>query len=387
MSINHLESSRAFKAKKTLRYLRLYGWNRTLWKVRSQFHWKRRFDQLPEMRDRSTKAHVGLIGCGNFGYSTIAYYLTRAYGPVLRGCMDVDIHRAASLFQDFRLDYYTDDAARILDDELIDLVYIASNHASHADYAIAALERGKSVHIEKPHVVSHDQLERLCAAIARSSGSVGLGFNRPHSRIGRIIRDTLRRQNGPAMLNWFVATHALAPDHWYFNAGEGGRIMGNLNHWTDFVYHCIPPESRFPVTITPVSPTESDGQLCVNYAFPDGSLAVITFSEKGETFEGVRERFSGHRGDALIFMDDFQRLIVEVGADKSDLSSRRRDHGHRAAVQYSYEASRTAPGDPKRLTLAYIWETANLFLKTKQALDTGMAQQAEAFSGGCGGAN
>jgi len=43
-----------------------------------------------------------------------------------------------------------DGRGKVIQDPAIDLVYVASNHASHADYAIAALEAGKSVHIEKP---------------------------------------------------------------------------------------------------------------------------------------------------------------------------------------------------------------------------------------------
>ncbi len=52
------------------------------------------------------------------------------------------------------------------------MIYIASNHASHAEYAIQALNTGKNVHIEKPHVVTEDQLERLCLAMSERKGKV-----------------------------------------------------------------------------------------------------------------------------------------------------------------------------------------------------------------------
>lgn len=380
MTIDYVKAPLGFKIRKAARYVRLYGINRTLWKARGQYHMRRTFDRLPEPRERNSKAHVGLLGCGNFGYSNIAYYLNKKYGRVLRGCMDRNIDRAASLFQDFKLDYYTDDAERILDDPGIDLVYIASNHASHAEYAIRALDNGKSVHIEKPHVVSFDQLDRLCAAMARSNGSVGLGFNRPNSRIGRLMREALAAQTGTTMLNWFIAGHAIDEDHWYFKQEEGGRVLGNLCHWTDLIYHCIPEEARYPITIKPTKAAKSDSDIAVTYTFADGSIAALTFSAKGHTFEGVRERFAAHRGNVLVFMDDFQSLIIETDAEKHDLSSRRRDHGHSAAIDYSYDASRTAPDDPVRLPVSYIWESGELFLKTKEALDTDTVQRVEAYS-------
>ena len=155
----------------------------------------KRYGRLPQTSsNKMNGSHVGIIGCGNFAFSNIAYYLNKKYGRVIRGAMDIDIHRAASLFESYNLSYYTHDAERIIQDPQIQLVYIASNHSSHAEYAIAALEHGKSVHIEKPHVVSDDQLVRLCEMMQRVGGKVALGFNRPGSPIGRKIKSELARR-------------------------------------------------------------------------------------------------------------------------------------------------------------------------------------------------
>ena len=137
--------------------------------VRGQFHHRARYDPLPARRRVPEAAgHVGIIGCGNYAFTTIAYYLRKEKGRVLRGVMDIDPHRAASLFERYGAAYHTTDAADVLSDPEIDLVYIASNHASHADYAVAAIVAGKAVHIEKPHVVDRAQLGRLMAAAERA---------------------------------------------------------------------------------------------------------------------------------------------------------------------------------------------------------------------------
>ena len=369
----------AFKAKKAVRYTRLYGMSRTLAKVRSHYHMKRRYDSLPAV-DRSVGGgrHVGILGCGKFAYATIAHFLARRHARVIRAAMDVDVDRAASLFERYGLAYYTDDAAEVIADPEIDLLYIASNHASHAEYAIEALDRGKSVHIEKPHVVSEDQLERLCAAMERSSGSVALGFNRPHSDIGRRIKAHLDAQRGAAMLNWFVAGHEIPPDHWYYAEEEGGRVLGNLCHWTDFVYQLIPAEQRFPVKITPTRGAQEDTDIAVTYTFADDSIAAITFSAKGHTFEGIRERFAGQRGDALITMDDFKTLEVQVVDDLHRTRHRFRDHGHERNILESY---RVARGEAPGCSPAYVWETGQLFLKTREALRAERSLVVEGFEG------
>src|SRR5215212_6209317 len=119
-----------FKVRKAARYVRLYGIRRTLIKIKGQYHGNKTFATLPAERTDRSGRHVGIIGCGNFAYAQIGYYLRKNYGPVVRGVMDPSIHKAASLFEEYDADYYTTEAKRIIDDPAIDLVFIASNHAS-----------------------------------------------------------------------------------------------------------------------------------------------------------------------------------------------------------------------------------------------------------------
>lgn len=56
----------------------------------------------------------------------------------------------------------------LLDDPTVDAIYIATPHSTHAAIAIAALESGKHVLIEKPMAVSAEQGRRIAAAAAAS---------------------------------------------------------------------------------------------------------------------------------------------------------------------------------------------------------------------------
>ena len=192
--------------------------------MRGQLHKKKKYTSLPAIRSTSNDdpRHVGIIGCGTFAYCVIAHFLSRNQGRVIRGAMDSNLERAASLFERYNLAYYTDQAERLIEDEQIDLIYIASNHASYAEYAIRCLERGKSVHIEKPHVANEDQLRRLCRAMQASGGRVNLGFNRPYSPIGSKIKQALDLQSGPAVYNWFVVGTTSRPGTGTTTRGKAG---------------------------------------------------------------------------------------------------------------------------------------------------------------------
>jgi predicted dehydrogenase len=378
------KQSTAFKVRKVLRYARIYGLSRTMVKVRAQRHMATTYAVLPAPNFRpGTRRHVGIIGCGKFAFSTIAYYLNKKAGPVIRAAMDVDLSRAASLFERYDLEYYTDDAERLLQDPQIDLVYVASNHASHAEYAIRALQAGKCVHIEKPHVVSEDQLIRLCNAMTESPGGVMLGFNRPFSRIGREIKTALDGQEGPALYSWFVVGHELPEGHWYLQKGEGGRVLGNLCHWTDFVLELVPAENRYPIQIRPTRAGRPDVDVAVSFIFGDGSIASISFAE-AESFEGVRETFAAHRGDVIIAMSDFKTAKIQRIERTTVIAPRFRDHGHEATILRSYGMVRPTESmaridAPRGRTVRYVWDTAQLFLKTQWALDEDQIVLVEPF--------
>jgi hypothetical protein len=187
--------------------------------------------------------------------------------------------------------------------------------------------------------------------------------------MGKIVGDVISSQPGPAMLEWFVVGHALEPNHWYFRQEEGGHVLGNLCHWTDFIYCLIPDPAKFPIIITPVRWKTADYHLAVSYLFGDGSIAVVTFSSKGDTFEGVRERFSAQKGDAIVYLDDFQRLRIDVGSSRRIWSPLFRDHGHEAAVCASYAMTGNVPNRFDGCSIDYLMGTGMLFLATKSALE------------------
>lgn len=368
-----------FKVKKVIRYCRMYGFSRTYVKVQAFRHAARTYERFPPSTPRLSIAQtIGLIGCGNYAFSNIAYYLTKHRGHVIGGCMDTNLHRAASLSRFYRTPFYTSDAAALIGHPQIRLLYVASNHASHAEYAIQALEQGKDVYIEKPHVVNDDQLRRLVHAMEHCPGRVYLGFNRPGSRFGRIIRDYLQKEDGTAVFNWFVAGHAIDPDHWYFQPQEGGRVLGNLCHWTDFLLTLAGP-AAFPVEIRPARAARSDVDLAATYTFGDGSIGVISFSAKGHTFEGVRERFCAHKGNCLLVMDDFSRMTVEVLDCKRHYRSRYRDHGHRDNILAAFDNAIGRQAYDREARLEHMANTAELFLRTRDSLERNAALTVQTY--------
>ncbi len=370
------KASLLFDVRKVVRYISLFGISRTLVKVKGRNHVKTiesfegRTWVNPACSDPETAArNVAIIGCGNFAFSNIAYYLSKHEPKFLRATFDIQKARSRSLCRSYGGAYAVDDVTDILRDTRIKMVFIASNHASHADYAIACIEAGKHVHIEKPHVVTQEQLGRLLAAMsANPEVKVYLGFNRPRSVLFKEIMEVLAHETGPLMINWFVAGHALSDDHWYFDAKEGGRVLGNLSHWTDLTVHLVSPEKAFPCTIIPARPADAKSEFMVSVIFADQSCAAITFSAKGNAFEGVREVLNVHKGNVLATLSDFQSLTYSIVERKMKHVLRHRDHGHEANIIHSLRGSLGSGEGEKR---SYVNDTARFVLAVREAIDSG----------------
>ena len=66
----------------------------------------------------------------------------------------------------------------MLADPTIDAVYVATPHHLHAEHAIAALEAGKHVLVEKPMALSTDECDAMVAAATRAELALGVAYYR-----------------------------------------------------------------------------------------------------------------------------------------------------------------------------------------------------------------
>jgi predicted dehydrogenase len=376
--MDYTKTTLKFKILKSIRYLKMYGIGRTFIKVRSQFHIKtdKNFSEnTSSWENKSIKKiaknkSIGIIGCGNFSFSNIAYYLKKENPNFLLCTYDINLDRSISLCQYYNGRIAYNNISDFVSDEQLKLVYIASNHSTHANYAIDCINAGKDVHIEKPTVVSYAQLEQLIEVI-KSNPKVKIfqGFNRPKSKLFLQLKSYLNKQGGPLMINWFVAGHEIPDDHWYFDESEGGRILGNLCHWTDLTLELIGHSNAFPCKIKNSSPPKSKSDFVISIEFADMSCAAITFSAKGHTFEGVKEILNIHRGNLLATLKDFQTLHLDIVDKKIIKKSFFRDHGHRDNIINSYMSSLDNNGHG--VSLSYLVASSLLALKVKESVDSG----------------
>lgn len=124
------------------------------------------------------------------------------------------------------------DTERLLDDPSIDFVVIAAVPRDRADLAIAAMQRGKDVMVDKPGVTTTDQLDALRRAVTETGRfwSVALG------RLASPAQQAAHRIVRAGELGRLVHITSLAPHRlnralrpaWFFDPPAYGGVINDI---------------------------------------------------------------------------------------------------------------------------------------------------------------
>lgn len=337
---------------KFVRYVRLYGLGRTVFKVAGR---TRRLRLPGSWLPDKTAADVAMIGCGQFAFATIGYFLHRRRRRPFAACFDPAAHAAATFARFYGIESPARSASEAIAHPDVRYVYVASNHATHTSYAVEALAANKTVYVEKPVAVSQRQLAELSAAVAAAGpGRIYAGYNRPFSRAVRDLRGICRDQRGPLTLNCFISGHLLGSDHWYRRPEEGTRICGNVGHWLDLAvhmlsWHALPDAWRIDLAWSDAAARDDD--MAISLTSERGDLVVIVLTARSEPFEGINETINVQWGEVIAKIDDFRRMEVWQGERRFLRSYWPKDVGHGAAIVQPFGSPQRAWSEVELSTL------------------------------------
>ena len=126
---------------------------------------------------------IGVIGAGGRGRLA---RLAHKPGEGSRLVAGVDVNEKAleSFKQDFGDDVFVSpDYRELLVREDIDSVFVTTPDFLHEEHAIAALEAGKAVYLEKPMAITIEGCDRILETARRTGSRLYLGHNMRHSPI------------------------------------------------------------------------------------------------------------------------------------------------------------------------------------------------------------
>lgn len=264
---------------------------------------------------------VGVIGCGGMG--TTHYLSLKALSSqmdvqvtALADCRKEFLDKAASYFPEAKTYEY---GMELIEKEKLDVVHICLPTYLHVDHAVAAMEQGMHVLVEKPVCLTSEDGKRILEAEERTGRKVMVGqvvrsfdeyryLKQAHEEktFGRLKSMVMQRISGDVQWGF---------EDWFHDEKKSGSVVLDLHvHDLDFLRYMLGEPDSFDVRAT---------------AFEDGMInQIITTYEFGDVFvtaEGIWDV-----SPSLEFRAGFRACFEEAtvvfdGAKKPSLSVYRKD--------------------------------------------------------------
>jgi myo-inositol 2-dehydrogenase / D-chiro-inositol 1-dehydrogenase len=215
-----------------------------------------------------THYRAAIVGCGLFGRAH-AQSLAQLDGIAPVAFCDLYEPKARELAEQFDAAYATADAGKVFADESIDVVYVATQHDSHADLCVRALEAGKHVLVEKPLALTVEDCLRIAEAVERTGKRLMVGFKLRYYAMVRKARELIP---DPIVVTMQMMDNPWPADGWTNDPVKGGgNVLSQGCHSTDLL--------RFVSRRDPLEVYACGGNYYQPSGVADNIVAVYRFGD------------------------------------------------------------------------------------------------------------
>ena len=294
------------------------------------------------------KISVGLIGAGNFAKNTLLPIMkdTGLYHfKALATTGGVGSAQAKELFP---FDYATNDYKKLLEDKDIDLIIVSTQHNSHANFVVKALEAGKSVYCEKPLCLTIEELDKIEAAYNSSEGELFCGMNRRHAPLVQQIKKSMSTDKIPAVYDYIGNAGYIPEDHWTQDEKfGGGRIIGEACHFVDVIQYLDGSELlSLKVTFAQNEAFPKKDNCLITLRFKSGAIGNIIYTSMGSR-KYPKEQLRVFSNGIVCEMDNYIK-INQYGSVKKTKVKLKQDKGIKNEYDFIY---RVLKGEAKNIVI------------------------------------
>ena len=262
---------------------------------------------------RKDRIQVALIGAGGFAKGMHLPNI-KQLGDLyqLRAVMSRTGTNAEAVAKQFGADYATTNYEKVLADDAVDMVLIATRHNLHADMVLAALKSGKHVLVEKPLAINAEELSSIEQFYREHHDAPLLltGFNRRHSRyLLEIAKHTTARQN-PMIIHYTMNAGYIPLDHWVHTEEGAGRNIGEACHIYD-VFNFLTGAKAVSVSASSIQPSgayySAKDNFVATVTYDDGSVANLIYTAVGSK-DYPKETMEIFFDGKTITLDDYRSM-------------------------------------------------------------------------------
>ena len=286
---------------------------------------------------------IGFIGAGNYASSMLLPHLVQLSNARLSHVATTRSLSAVNARQRFGFTTVSTSAQAVLDDDSLDVIFVVTRHATHADLVRRALETGKAVFVEKPLALSGEELDRITEVIAQTGNDrLMVGFNRRFAPMLTKMKADFGPASSGAVTRYLVNAGSLAADSWYRNQGEGSRFTGEGGHFLDTLSWWA---ESLPEEVYAVGGQDPD-DVQVTVRFGSGSSGVISYLTGGNV-RFPKETMDAAGGGRSARLDNFRKATVWAGRGHDTIRARGgQDKGQRVEMAAFVQACLTGAAMP-----------------------------------------
>ena len=314
---------------------------------------------------------IAFIGAGSFAQKFLIPF-AKDGGQLLSVVTSRGVS-AKSVGDKFGFPTATTDVQAALANPAINTVFIATRHDSHAELAIAALEAGKHVFVEKPLAILEEDFAKVVeVANRRADVRLIVGYNRRFSPLAVQARNVFAELAAPLVMAYRVNAGFLPKDHWTQTEQGGGRILGEVCHFVDLMQFVAgsDPVSVFAASVDAGDArVPNDDNVAITLRFRNGSVGQITYLACGD--KGLsKERIEIFGGGQSFVIDDFRVGEHYAGGSRRKITAPGK--GHREEVLAFLQSVRE--GRPSPIPLNSLTLTSAATFAILDSLRTGLPQ-------------
>lgn len=188
------------------------------------------------------KLQIGVIGAGSISDMHLGAYSKNENVEIYAVC-DVNEERAKEKAEKYQVSKHYGDYRDLLQDSAIDAVSICTWNNAHAKIAIAALEAGKHVLVEKPLTMTVDEAEKVAEAAKKSGKKLQVGFVRRYASNTRFLKELI--DGGELGELYYAKTSSIRrlgnPGGWFADKERsgGGPVIDIGIHVIDLCWYLM----------------------------------------------------------------------------------------------------------------------------------------------------
>lgn len=235
----------------------------------------------PSTEPPPTRLRVAVVGAGAIGPLHVRAYAADDRVELV-GIADVVPERAEALASEYGTTAYPS-VELLLAGARPQLVSVATPPGTHLDIAREVLASGLSVIVEKPPVLSLDELDRLEEAERESAGSASVIFQHRFGSGAVRARELLRagRLGAPRFVlcetSWYRPREYFDPEWRGTWSGEGGGpTLGHGIHQIDLMLHLVGPWRTVDASAFRLDrPVEFEDVAVATVVFENGAVGCV----------------------------------------------------------------------------------------------------------------